>query len=101
MAFAHASSLAVAQLAADPVAELMSLMPDCDDADGGSQQSDPPCPTSEAAPDWSKLAVFHALPLANSFALVAESERGFAGPVHFGLPRGRAPPRAQLCCWLI
>lgn len=101
LAFARASSMAVAQLAGDPVAELMSVMPDCDDADSGEPQSKPPCPTSEAAPDWSKLAVLHALPLGNLFALVADSERGFAGPVHYGLPRGRAPPRALLCCWLI
>lgn len=98
---AHASSMAVAQLAADQVAAQMALMPDCDDPDGGEQESKSHCPTAEAMPDWSKLTVLHALPMANLFALVPDAERGFAGPVHFGLPRGRAPPRAQLCCWLI
>lgn len=93
--------MAVAQLATDQVAAQMALMPDCDDAEGGEHQSNPPCPTSEAMPDWSKLSVLHALPVPNVFALVPALERGFAGPVHHGLPRGRAPPRAQLCCWLI
>lgn len=98
---AHASTMAVSQLAADQIAAQMALMPDCDDADGGEQKSKSHCPTAEATPDWSKLSVLHALPLPNVFALVPATERGFAGPVHFGLPRSQAPPRSQLCCWLI
>lgn len=100
-AFAHAGSMTVAQVEADPSAGQMTFMPSCNDVDGDGPESDTPCPTSEAAPDWSKFGALHALPPGNFLALVPDSRRGFAGPVHYGLPRGRAPPRAQFCCWLI
>lgn len=101
MAFAQASSMAVGQFASDERAAQMALMPGCDDSDNGDQQRGPHCPPSEAMPDWSKLTVLLAPPIPNVFALVPALERGFSGPVHYGLPRGRAPPRAQFCCWLI
>lgn len=97
----HASSMTLAQLAADQVAAQMALMPGCHDTDGGDQESQSHCPTTEAMPDWSKLSALHAVRIPHGFALEPVVERGFSGQVHYGLPRGRAPPRAQLCRWLI
>lgn len=71
---------------------------DC--AGGDSEAGGQECAASDATSDWHKLPVFAALPATAFFAAVTH-EHAFFGPARFDVPQGRAPPRSQLCCWLI
>lgn len=100
VASAHATSMAVASLRGHAIATQMASMPGCGDEGDSGHAGKPPCPASEAMSDWATVPVFHALPLASLFFGVSVAAPTY-GPADFQWPRGQAPPRSRLCCWLI
>lgn len=80
---------------------LAASVADCASADDGNESEGSECPASDATSDWHKLPVFMALPASGILLAGAHDGPSLLGPARYDVPQGRAPPRPQLCCWLI
>lgn len=101
VAAAHACAASKSASSGGETSAQIASMSDCTGSGGDIQAEAQQCPASDATPDWHKLPAFYALPSAGAFAAIASHERGFLQLKRHELPQDRAPPRPQLCCWLI